>query len=199
MKVKVRIEGGVTAAINVNNGLRQGCTLVPVLFNLYFSAVVGYWRSMCPDPGVELHYRVGRKLVGDRTAKSRLQRDVVTESQFADDAAVYATTKPIFDRCTELFISCAARWGLTVSLSKTKCMTVNSPMNEPVSLGESTIKAVTVLRTLAASSIGTGSLRMMCSPVSPRLRACSAVSVPQCLRIGRYLSAVGAACTSPLY
>eukprot|EP00117_Sycon_ciliatum_P040682 scpid34913/ scgid5748/ RNA-directed DNA polymerase from mobile element jockey; Reverse transcriptase len=142
MEVKVRIEGGVTAAINVNNGLRQGCTLAPVLFNLYFSAVVGYWRSMCPDAGVELHYRVGRKLVGDRTAKSRLQRDVVTESQFADDAAVYATTKPIFDRCTELFISCAARWGLTVSLSKTKCMTVNSPMNEPVSLGESTIEAV---------------------------------------------------------
>jgi len=31
----------------------------------------------------------GRKLVGDRTVKSRLLLDMITESQFADDGALY--------------------------------------------------------------------------------------------------------------
>ena len=33
-------------------------------------------------------YKQGRKLVGDHTAKSRLREVRVTESQFADDAAI---------------------------------------------------------------------------------------------------------------
>ena len=35
-------------------------------------------------------YKYGRKLVGDRTTKSRLSEMRVTESQFADNVALYA-------------------------------------------------------------------------------------------------------------
>eukprot|EP00117_Sycon_ciliatum_P031762 scpid65655/ scgid24786/ len=44
MQVKVRVVGDLTSNINVNNGLSQGCTLAPVLFNLYFLAVLDHWR-----------------------------------------------------------------------------------------------------------------------------------------------------------
>ena len=71
---------GMSAAVRVGDsgtdpidGLRQGCTLAPVLFNLYFSAMVRCWRDRCPQAGVRVRYRAGRKLVGDRTAKARLQ------------------------------------------------------------------------------------------------------------------------------
>ena len=37
--------------------------------------------------GITVKYRMGRKLVGDRTAKARLEEVVITESKFADDAA----------------------------------------------------------------------------------------------------------------
>ena len=43
-------------------------------------------------------YKHGRKLVGDRTAKSCLQEVRVTESQFADDVAVYAASRAAFVR-----------------------------------------------------------------------------------------------------
>ena len=67
-----------------------------------------------------MRYRHGRKLVGDRTAKSRLNQTRVVESQFADDAVVYVTSHSAFESATKKFIDAAAKWGLTVSISKTR-------------------------------------------------------------------------------
>ena len=89
----VRVGDSSTDAIEVTNGLRQGFTMAPTLFDLYFSAMMQCWRDQCPQAGVTVRYRVGRQLVGDRTVKCRLQEVRVTESQFADDVAVYATTR----------------------------------------------------------------------------------------------------------
>ena len=115
-----------TEKIIVNNGLRQGCTLAPSLFNIYFGAVVAHWRARCPEAGVMVKYRHGRKLVGDRTAKSRLNEIKVTESQFADDTALYSTSRDAFECTTQKFIDTATHWGLTVSIHKTKGMSINS-------------------------------------------------------------------------
>ena len=41
-------------------------------------------------------YKLGRKLVEDRTAKSRLLGVQVSESQFADDLALYAVNHAAF-------------------------------------------------------------------------------------------------------
>ena len=93
MSAKVIVGQTFTEPIGVCNGLRQGCTMAPVLFSLYFGAVVDDWRSKCLTAGVEFRHKLGRKLVGDRSAKSRLLLDVITESQVADDAALYATSE----------------------------------------------------------------------------------------------------------
>ena len=42
MRVKIRSDGGTSEAFPVTNGLRQGCTMAPVLFNIYFSAVISH-------------------------------------------------------------------------------------------------------------------------------------------------------------
>ena len=73
---------------------------------------------------------------------ARARARVITESQFADDAAIYATTRESFNRCTGAFVTCTAQWGLTVSLAKTMCMSINAPSNDPVHWGNSTIEAV---------------------------------------------------------
>ena len=78
IRAEVRIGDTTTEKIIVNNDLRQGCTLAPSLFNIYFGAVVAYWRARCPKAGVMVKYRHGRKLVGDGTAKSRLNEIKVT-------------------------------------------------------------------------------------------------------------------------
>ena len=44
-----------------------------------------------------MRFKHGRKLVGDRTAKSSLNVVKATESQFADDTATYATSHETFE------------------------------------------------------------------------------------------------------
>ena len=126
MQAEVRVGDTTTDRIQVRNGLQQGCTLAPSLFNIYFSTMVGYWRARCPEAGVTVRYRHGRKLVGNRTAKSRLDLVRVTESQFADDAAVYATSRDTFESAIGGFVDAASKWGLTVSIAKTKGMVIGS-------------------------------------------------------------------------
>ena len=118
------LETKLTNTIEVKNSLRQGCVLAPTLFNMYFSAVVAYLRVRCPQVRVTVKYKLGRKLVGDRTAKSRLEDIQVTESQFADDVAVYATTREGLETAATEFMCAASKWGLTVSTMKTKGMAV---------------------------------------------------------------------------
>ena len=47
MSAELRINGkDVKGEIRVSNGLRQGCTMAPALFNLFFNLVVETWRVL---------------------------------------------------------------------------------------------------------------------------------------------------------
>ena len=54
MHAEVRVDSTVTDTFEVRNGLRQGCTLAPTLFNIYFSAVVADWRNRSSGAGVSV-------------------------------------------------------------------------------------------------------------------------------------------------
>ena len=122
MKASVRVKGNFSDSFEVRNSVRQGCTIAPVLFNLYFCAVFEDWRQQCSVAGVSFRYLHGRKLVGDRSAKSRLLPSYVTESKFADDAALYASSRDGLEAVASSFVCVARGWGLTVSLVKSKGM-----------------------------------------------------------------------------
>lgn len=67
-------------------------------------------------------------LVGDRTSKARLESVRITETQFADDAALYASSRDELEEVARSFVGTAQQWGLTVSLSKTKGMACGSSL-----------------------------------------------------------------------
>ena len=99
--------------------------MAPVLFSLYFGAVVDDWRGKWSTSGVEFRHKHGCKIISDRIAKFRLLLDF---TQFTDDTTLYATTMKDFVTMTEFFANIVSSWGLTVSLVKSKGIKIG---NEP--------------------------------------------------------------------
>jgi len=119
--------------------------MVPILFNLYFNAMVSVWCEQCGDMRVPVLYKYGRKLVGDHTVKSRLSRIRISESQFADDLALYAVDRAMFESAGRKFVYVGNQFGLTVSIPKTKGLAMGA-INEgdfsPVEVGSGIVGMV---------------------------------------------------------
>ena len=98
MKAEVIVDGQVALEFEVRNRLRQGCVLAPTLFIVHFNLVIGQWRERCVElelmycgVGVNVLYKCGGKLVGERTRKPFIAR--VLELQFADNLAAVGMSK----------------------------------------------------------------------------------------------------------
>ena len=75
---------------------------------------------MRAEAGIDVLFKHGRKLVGDRAAKLKLVVVRATESQFADDVALYSSSRSDFEMAARKFVEVAKKWGLTISTQKTK-------------------------------------------------------------------------------
>ena len=162
MKAEVTVDGATTPLIEVNNGLRQGCTIAPSLFKMYFSLVFEEWRRKCQPFGVDVLYKCGGKLVGERTRRPSMM--TVTELQFADDAAVVSATRDSIVRAANVLDEVTSQWGLTMSMSKTKLLVVGEPRVEedlqPINIRGESIEAVTDFRYLGSTVEANGELMM---------------------------------------
>lgn len=127
MKAEVLVGGETTPVFEVTNGLRQGCTIAPTLFNLFFNAVIECWRDRCSSLGVEILYKCGGKLVGERTRRPSVIN--VTELLFADNAAVVSPDRESMVEAADILGEVTPEWGLTVNAQKTwpETVTILSP------------------------------------------------------------------------
>ena len=153
MKAEVQVNGNTTPEFEVKNGLRQGCTIVPTLFNLYFNLVVSCWRERCQSCGVDILYKCGGKLIGERTTRPSVLE--VTELQFADDAAAVGISREDIARAAQVLDEVTTEWGLTVNIQKTKLMVAGVPCGsnaniQPISIRGEDIETVADFKYLGA-------------------------------------------------
>ena len=161
MKAEVSVSGGTTPAIEVNNGLRQGCTIAPTLFNLYFNMVITCWRDRCQPFGVDIFYKCSGKLTGERTRSP--SSFTATELLFADDAAAVSTSRESMERAALVLEEVTSEWGLTVSVSKTKLLVAGVNCEDtdlqPIYIRGGAIEAMTEFKYLGTIIEANGSIQ----------------------------------------
>ena len=101
----VKLKNGHTRAINSNLGLKQGCPLSPMLFNLYIDDIDHIFDDTC-DP-------------------ISIQNEKVNHFLYADDLVILSQNKDGLQRCIDRISDYAKAKQLTISVKKSKTMIFN--------------------------------------------------------------------------
>ena len=121
MHAWTRIEGSCLEEISVQNGLRQGCCMAPVLFNLYTCVALKRWLARVEgNEGVEptIKYKYDEKLIRQYTRNASEMK--ITECQFVDDTALLASTRSEAGKMAQVYQQTSSDFGLIVNIPKTK-------------------------------------------------------------------------------
>ena len=123
MLAQVMESGVMSDSFEVTSGTKQGCVLAPLLFSIYFAAMltVAFKDSTA---GVSLQFRTDRNLFDLRKlqAKSKVTLSIIRDLLFADDCALAAHNLQEAQILLNRFASASRRFGLSISLKKTEVM-----------------------------------------------------------------------------
>ena len=104
MEAEIRVGDNMLDTIEVNNGLRQGCTMVPTLFNLYACVVCLEKVKNVEGAATHILYRLDKQLFRRSTKGACME--CFRECQFADDVALLAITREAAETVTRLLSVC---------------------------------------------------------------------------------------------
>lgn len=112
----------------ISNGVKQGCVLAPVLFNLFFTQVLLHVVKDL-DLGVYIKYRLDGSLFDLRrlSARTKTLEKLILEALFADDCALMAHRENHLQVIVDRFADAARLFGLTISLGKTEVLVQPAP------------------------------------------------------------------------
>ena len=118
----VRAYGMTSEEFPVTCDVRQGCVLVPTLFNLYFDVAICLAFSEHEGKGVRFAYLHNTHLVDNH--KILHEESIVSDLEYTDDMALLSDN---WEDLTTVLSSLAAHCralGLTISCKKTKSLAV---------------------------------------------------------------------------
>ena len=129
MRACVRLDDGECSEwFPVEQGLRQGCVLAPLLFNIFFAAVthMAFTRFKADrdimDALVGLREKTGTGKRGATTAGEAAPAMSLWGMLYADDAAVVSQSPEQLSKMMVVIVTVCAAFGLTVSEAKTEIM-----------------------------------------------------------------------------
>ena len=113
--VTINIAGEDSEPGIVGRGVRQGCSLSPILFNIYAEAMMKESLEYLEE---------GIKVGGE----------VVKTIRFADDKAVVCSTKEGLQRMISEIDRATERYGMKINTSKTKVMRIARRQGPPINI-----------------------------------------------------------------
>lgn len=95
-----------TNSFTISTGVRQGCLLSCLLFNVIMDAMIRDFLNQCESPGVSI-----------QSGTTHISLDI-TALLYADDSALTTTSANDLQQKITTFAACARRWGMS---EKPKC------------------------------------------------------------------------------
>ena len=149
MMARVTIGGQESESFPVCTGVRQGCVLAPVLFNVFLLCVTHLLhKELESSSGVAVDFRLDGNLFNIRRlqAKTKLSRVRVLELQYADDCALVAHSPQDLQSILAVVVKAYSRMGLSVNTTNTEVVcqwSSNTPHTLPVFTISNTPLAIT--------------------------------------------------------
>lgn len=143
MKGTVEFDGQSSEAFAITSGVKQGCVLAPTLFGIFFALLLRHAFKNSTE-GVLLHTRSDGHLfnISRLRAKTRVREVLIRDMLFADDAAFVAHSQEELQLLLDRFSNACKDFSLTISLSKTQILTVNSSNNPNLTIDNFILNAV---------------------------------------------------------
>ena len=123
-------DGRCSERFEVAQGLREGCVLSPLLFNVFFAAILFDALEKFSKDAVILadliHLQEQPSKVGPETALECVRR-AIWGMLYADDACMVSRSPRGLGRMVAVFVEAFGTFGLTISQSKTETMCMPIP------------------------------------------------------------------------
>ena len=119
--VRVRANGCLSGPFEIHAGVRQGCPLSPLLFNVYADFVMRCFEQRCANNGI-VGVSVEARLP---SALQPLVREVL-QQLYADDQALVLPSLQGAEAAGAALHHVASEWGMSINYSKTKAMIIEA-------------------------------------------------------------------------
>lgn len=132
-RATVRVERSETEEVEICRGVRQGCVLSPLLFNLYSEAIMSEALE-----GLEIGVKINGK--------------VVNNLRYADDTVLIASSEKDLQILVNRVSECSLKAGLSINVSKTKFLVAsgNRDLNPKFQVGGTDLERVRMYKYLGA-------------------------------------------------
>lgn len=132
--VRVSCAGTKSDPFLVGTGVKQGCVIAPLIFNLFLAAVSTITKQQInPDNGVQLSYRLDGNLFNLRRlqAKTKITEEAIYELQYADDTALISSSHEGLQHTINTVAEAYTRSGLAININKTEVLCMYEHPHDP--------------------------------------------------------------------
>ena len=106
-RAKLRLNQGETDSVKIGGGVRQGCCMSPILFNLYGKYLIG---GALDEVGV---FKIGGR--------------IINKVRFADDTVIIAKSQEELQDMVNRLVDTGRKYGMDINIDK---ITSNESINE---------------------------------------------------------------------
>jgi hypothetical protein len=126
-EAKVRINGKLSDSFKLERGLKQGSVFSPLLFNLFFGAIIQEVRRRCKQiglNGVKLRCNIHKDIFNTNDIAKGGDTMHIFELLFADDAELVAESVEELQKIIDIFDEVCKVFGQEISIKKTEVMMI---------------------------------------------------------------------------